>query len=224
MFCHGAGLRSGRLRRSRGRLQGIAASFPSMAPDAPLPGARPSRAHNARPSAPTRPRARGGGRDPCRSVMECHDVSCFVMFRPCGGLSSPAFRHFRVPARRAGSADPVSRVTRARPRARPGGRFAPARFARLIARARGGRRAHVSPRFLRVFFAPARNGRKRPRTCRFLPAPIIAYFTGSQASFGIYFKISERIVSFDQGREADTGARQGASGFAPYGIRLSPRT
>ena len=55
----------------------------------------------------------------------------------------------------AGRRDPVSRVV---PRApAPGGApFAPARFARLIARAR--QRTHLSRPFLGYFFAPVRNG------------------------------------------------------------------
>ena len=47
MFCHGAGLRPGRLRRSGGRSHGIAAFFPFLAPDAPLPEEYASPAHNA---------------------------------------------------------------------------------------------------------------------------------------------------------------------------------
>ncbi len=102
MFCHEAGLRSGRLGRSGSRSQGIAASFRSTVPDAPLPEGRASRAHNARARRRAGPGKKAGNaaggpdktfvprsgasrasRDLCRSVMECHDVSCFVM-RPCG--------------------------------------------------------------------------------------------------------------------------------------------
>ena len=85
MFCHGAGLSPGRLRRSGGRSQGIAASFPSMVPDAPLPEARSSPAHNARAF-------RGGARAPACArrrpgpLPECHGMSCFVM----GPASVPA--------------------------------------------------------------------------------------------------------------------------------------
>ena len=52
-----------------------------------------------------------------------------------------------------------ARIAPACPRASP-----PARFARLIARAREAeRRAHVSRAFPRAFFAPARTGGNRPR-------------------------------------------------------------
>ena len=67
----------------------------------------------------------------------------------------------------SGKQDPVSRVSRARPRARQRA-FAPARFARLIARA--SRRAHVSRRFLRAFFAPAL-ARSRRRNDPRIPLP-----------------------------------------------------
>ncbi len=84
-------------------------------------------------AARVRPRAQGGGRHPCRSVMECHDVSCFVM----GPVSAPAvcagpavvrmalplpFRSWsRTPGCRRRV--PLPRIMRARvrPRARDGG-------------------------------------------------------------------------------------------------------
>ena len=139
MFCHGAGLRPG-------RLQGIAASFSVCGPDTPLPEERSPRAHNARPAA--HPRARSGGAVPSTvDVMFCHVPLPWRPFLHC--VSFPP--RSRPPGR---GADPDSRVSRARLRPGPGARFAPARFAHLIARARGRRRTHVSRRFLRIFFSP----------------------------------------------------------------------
>ncbi len=98
---------------------------------------------------------------------ECHEMSCFVMRRPCGGLSSIAFRSLRAPAGRAGRADPVSRVSRARLRARPGGRFAPARLARLIARA-SRMQDTLLPSVSSGFFRAGAKAGNRPRGRRFL--------------------------------------------------------
>ena len=114
------------------------------------------------------------GGDPCGDVMFCHvpscgplEMSCFVM----RGRLRRAVRRGSVSVMRAsfrakgGTGCPCfARVSRACGRV-----SAPARFARLIARARC--RAHFSRRFLRAFFAlaPARNEAASGR--RFL-API----------------------------------------------------
>ena len=84
-------------------------------------------------------------------------------------IAPPSVRRF-PPRRRsaaAGRGPCFARIACAPVRG-SGRAFAPARFARLIARARGGRRAHLSPAFLRVSFAPARKRRNRLRECRFL--------------------------------------------------------
>ncbi len=64
MFCHGAGPGSGSFARHRSLLAGPRSRTPRCRRRVPLP--RMVRA---------RPRVRGGGRDPCRSVMECHVLS-----------------------------------------------------------------------------------------------------------------------------------------------------
>ena len=112
---------------------------------------------------PRRPARRPGG--PAHCVTICHEVSCFVMAAAgnvmfCHGppglrsrrrpsVSRMAFLH-RVPFRSVrpaagpvGQRDPVSRVSRARLRARQRA-FAPARFARRLARA--SRRAPMTGR------------------------------------------------------------------------------
>ncbi len=143
--------------------------------------ARPS-AHFARHALSLSKRA-SGPRGPLQGrVMFCHEAlrKCHVL---SWSLLSVRLRSvLPVAARNAaniadggvgaatgssGKQDPVSRVSRARPRARQRA-FAPARFARLIARA--SRRAHVSRRFLRAFFAPA-PARSRRRNDPRIPLP-----------------------------------------------------
>ncbi len=114
---------------------------------------------------------RDSGRAARRPPAACHEMSCFVMRarrRPLSGrpvgllLCASCMRFllrvsFRPRSRPPGrGADPVSRVSRARLRPGAGGRFAAARFARLIARVRRGRRTHLSRRFLRVLFSRRR--------------------------------------------------------------------
>ena len=150
--------------------------------------------------------------------MECHVLSwsgarrrfrplrrCFV--RPCPACrSSIAFRSppFRSPRRRRpGRAEPFSaRIAPACPRASP-----PARFARLIARARGrepdaGRTSPV--RFTAVF----RNRCHRPRDAgeaapdAASPGHISALAFSGQGHFGNYFKKSEQETASGQCRRA----------------------
>ncbi len=90
-----------------------------------------------------------------------HEMSCFVVFRGIACLSMPGLSCIVSPSR---SPPPGSGTLFRAYRARGGGRpLAPARFARLIAPARArardpGRGAHVSRRFLKGLFAPARTG------------------------------------------------------------------
>ena len=114
------------------------------------------------------------------NVMFCHDpVRCAgsacpveVSFAPVRHAVPPSrFVPLRsaLPAADAPAGrDPVSRVSHARQRA-----FAPARFARLIARpcprARAGRRAHVSRPLRWDFFAPAPARREAASGYRILP-------------------------------------------------------
>ncbi len=110
---------------------------------------------------------RGSSKNPCI-------VSCFVMFpmpspKLCGSI--PAYRSLRrVSFRSIPSAPPPDPFLRANPARAPtpaSARLAPARFARLIARAR--RRTHVSCPFPPgLFSAPAiaslrRKAKRRPR-------------------------------------------------------------
>ena len=88
-----------------------------------------------------------------------HEMSCFVMLRGAASFPcrvSPA--SFLLPVPRLPAAEPFfARIAPACPRASP-----PARFARLIARAREAGAGRTSPvRFSGVFkFAPARAGRR----------------------------------------------------------------
>ena len=152
----------------------VTLGVPFVAPDPPAPakagdpGSIPDSRHR-----------RSRCRDPLRRVMRCHVLSCApgaaaLSGRPAGLLLSASFMRFllrvsfhsrrRPPGR---GADPVSRVSRARLRPGAGGRFAAARFARLIARARVRRRTHLSRRFLRGLFSRRRETEKEaaPRGC-----------------------------------------------------------
>ena len=103
-----------------------------------------------------RPSPRAGG---TRGVMKCHDLSCDVMFR---GARRPFFRvlpplhrsSFPLPA--SGRRGPFSRVSHVR----AGAPFAPARFARLIARASQAQGTPILSVPLGFFFAPARDRRR----------------------------------------------------------------
>ena len=95
-----------------------------------------------------------------------------ISFPPCFVPHSPP------PAWRSGGT--LIRAYPARAPAPVAARFAPARFARLIARmrlrARAGRRAHLARWPNRGLFRAGANGEtKRTRGCCFLPAPNIAY-------------------------------------------------
>ncbi len=147
MFCHGAGLRSG------GRSQGIAASFPSMVPYAPLPEERPFLAHDAR--------VQGGGAGLAANAAASAGRGSFTVIRASFGA-------------KGGTGVPVSRVIACAP--------APARFVRLIARApvraAAGRAegARLPPAHAGAFAAPQpvafcrkaeRRSRKPPLSCSF---------------------------------------------------------
>ena len=134
-------------------------------------------------------------------LAKCHGMSCFVMFpipSPTLRCPVPAYRvsiAFRSVPPPAGPF--AARI--ARGRARPS---APARFARLIARAR--RRAHVSRPFPPgLFSAPAavlrRKGKGGPRKPP-LPAHIIPHFPPGQAPIKNYFKnFANEMLSSDGG-------------------------
>ena len=135
-----------------------------------------------------------------------HEMSCFVMLRRCGGLSSIAFRSLRAPVLQAGTRT-LFRAYRvpARPPV-----SAPARFARLIAPAREADAGHAGRTFPVRFFGVFPRRREREGTGPADAAsscPIIAHFLSSQASFGNYFMFSERIVS--SGRKPDAAEADG---------------
>ena len=121
-----------------------------------------------------------------------------VRFRRLGvfGMGFPfepsSFRHPRR-RRRPGCGGTLIRAYRVCARARAGGRFAPARFARLIARAR--RRAHLSRQLPGGLFAPAAPTRDEAASgCRFLPpAPYCYRPSGNQVSRKKYFKKENEI-------------------------------
>ncbi len=135
----------------------------------------------------------GGGRERPQDVMDCHVLSCSVMaagrgpgrFRRCGGSSSGIafllpFDGFRR-ARQPGQRPCFARIARVRVRARQRARYAAARIARLIARARG-RRAQLSRPFPPgLFSAPAARCRAKERAApeaALTPAPLYRAFPG----------------------------------------------
>ena len=178
MFCHGAGLRPG-------RLQGIAASLSVRGPDAPLPEERSPRAHNARPAARPRPRARDGGAVPSTvDVMLCHVLSCSAAL---AAFPSLRFVPFALPSSGPGRGPCFARSA-----------CAPARGPGRARRAQGALRPSVSPGFF-----PA--GAKREAAAPRLPPPsslIVACFFSSQTLVGNYFRFTEQTVFFDRQPDA----------------------
>ena len=138
--------------------------------------------------APARPTAlRDAGKEGrCRCVMKCHEMSCFVM-RPAAPLSASLAEAplslscmsslHRISFRSRRRRFPGKRPCFARIACAPAPAFAPARFARLIARA-GKRKAHVSRPFRWVFFAPARGRRRNGPRMPLPPVPSYHGFTG----------------------------------------------
>ena len=126
--------------------------------------------------------------------LGCHEMSCDVMFRRAAPVSarlaeapSVCILHVVPPLRFVPFAPlpaclrrvPFSRVSHGRARA-----FAPARFARLIARA-SKRRAQVSRPFRWVFFAPARSRRRSGPRMPLPPVSSYHSFTGVKPLPGI---------------------------------------
>ena len=151
MFCHVSGSCSGPLRRLRRSFARRRMSFRS-----PVCGASPE--VRERPCSARLARAQARARR-WRERWGCHELSWsgvrFGRFRRSGAFVHEASRLLSIncpgcfpePRLKAGTGPesvPVSRVSRARRRAGAGGRFAPARFTRLIARA--SRRAHLPRR------------------------------------------------------------------------------
>ncbi len=135
---------------------------------------------------------------PCASFRSCPPVPPPRRMRRTlhmAALAPPTGR----PARR----DPVLRANRVRARAQAGGRFAPARFARLIARA--SQRTHFPRPFPPGFPAPAALCRKRKRRPRKPPFPHPSYTTFPQVKppAGRFLKIFLR--------KGSTGLRDAAS-------------
>ena len=175
MNCHGGPPRSlpprrrHRMRTSRPALSPVRRPAPNCrpGPGRPLPEARAPPAHNARARfAAARVRARGGGRAVRCGAGRLRNGSCMSF------LPRPFPPRSRPPGR---GADPVSRVSPARPCARPGGRC-----------------------------APARQGRRRPHGCRFL-LPHHSIFFYQSSIDGNYFFIAERTASFDRGAGTPAG-------------------
>ncbi len=96
----------------------------------------------------------------------------------------PSFRSVFVPSLPPGLSerrDSDSRVSCARACAGGGGRIAPARLVRLIARARGRHRTHLACRLNRGRSAPGRRGREAVRADFAFLGPIIPLFLRMQA-------------------------------------------
>ena len=132
-------------------LAGLRSPPPRHRRSAPLARIMRARLHVRAP-------ARGGG-----TLRKCHEMSCSPCLRRC---SAVPFLHIAPPlrfvptrsvrsaaARPPGAAGPWFRAYRLCARARAGARPAPARFARLIARARDAGPGRTSP-------APPERGRK----------------------------------------------------------------
>ena len=142
------------------------------------------------------------GGTPLRHVMECHDLharGAYAAARPgmgCGDLpgsdsclssarlfpSAPVSFH---PPRRRRTGIGATLLSRAFACGR-GRVSAPARFARLIARARGGRRTHFACRLKRGRSAPGRRGREAAPDATSL-GPIIAHFLKMQVKLEKYY-------------------------------------
>ena len=127
-----------------------------------------------------RPSPRAGG---TRGVMKCHDLSCDVMFR---GARRPLFRawsllhrsSFPLPA--SGRPPFFARIACARARA-----FAPARFARLIARASQAQGALLLSVPLGLFSRRRETGDEAASGCRFVLSHSTMDFSGSSPVQGI---------------------------------------
>ena len=137
--------------------------------------------------------------------MKCHVLSCDVMFRRrpaplrrphrSAARLHPAYRSsFRFRSVPAAAGLPAARPFFARIACAHAPAFAPARFARLIAPARAKRRAHFSRPFRRVFFAPARGGR-RSGLRKPLP-PVSSYhgFAGVKPLPGIISEFMNKLL------------------------------
>ena len=149
-----------------------------------------------------------GRRDPLRYVMGCHDLhaqGAYAMACPGmgSGYSIPfpglcifgmglPFQSVFVPFFPPPAAPGDGTLIRAYPARAPapvGARFAAARIARLIARARKARhRAHVSRPFRGSFFAPARNRSEAPPDGASFP----------RSNLGIVFYMSIHISDISQ--------------------------
>ena len=160
-------------------------------------------------------------------------MSCDVMFRratPVSARLHPAYRSsFRFRSVRAAAGLPAARPCFARIACAHAPAFAPARFARLIARASHAQGAPVLSVPLGFFRTGARRETKRPpdaaSSCLILPR-----FYRGQALTGNYFIIRERIAVIDHGPDAPVrpetdrvALRTGceAGGCPPNGSRFS---
>ena len=161
-----------------------------------------------------------------RGCRKCHDMSCSVMFLVCPlalcaacggrsrGASYPSVRRSAARLRKSESV-PVSRVSRARLRAGAGGRFAPARFTRVIARAR--RRAHLPRRLATGSFsrppAIAFLRRKAERQPRKPPLSIVIIHPICPESSPLRGLNSKHVLPWAQGTRFRAGQVDAALGF-----------
>ena len=162
---------------------------PDPPPERPIEATQHARSRQGGETGPAAARIAGGRRQArlaVGGVMKCHVLSCDVMFRrrsaplrrPCRSAaslhpacrSSIAFRSVRAASGFRAAPPFFARIAWAHAPA-----FAPARFARLIARARAKRRAHFSCPFQWEFFAPARSGR---RSALRMPLPPVSSYRG----------------------------------------------
>ena len=138
-----------------------------------------------------------------RCVMKCHVLSCSAGTRP----SPPALRRLCRPhpayrssiafrSLRAAAGLPAARPFSARIAGAPAPAFAPARFARLIARASQAQGASLPFVPLGVFRTGAKRETKRPPDAA--SCPILPQFYRGQALFGNYFIIHEQIVAAER--------------------------
>ena len=143
---------------------------------------------------------------------------CGSPVRPCVPGMGLSFRSVFVPAAGCLRRDPVSRVSRGRLPARPGGRFAPARFTRLIARAREAYAGRTSPvRFVECHFRPAA-GQSGPANAASSCAHTTTVFRGASLFARIFSKKRTKFSGPSPNDEQRPGSGPDAT------VRKEPRS
>ena len=188
MECHEVSCSVMRAGLRPGRSQGAAPSFRSLVPDGPPRAC--ARIMRARP----RPRAKSGGTVlSAVDVMECHVLSCSLL---AAAFFSAGFRCLPVPPAGPGAGTLYRAQSPARGRPGAGGRFAAARFARLIARACEAGAGRTSPVGSFGVFSRRRETEEAAPRMPLPPTLIVAHFARMQGSFRELFLYSRTNRAF----------------------------